>query len=52
MSDKPNKIKCPYCGYIMPITYDLTAKCKGVYVRCKGKKCKKVFEIKIKTEIK
>ena len=52
MNDKKNKIKCPYCGYIMPIAYDRTATCKGVYIRCKGKNCKKIFELKINHEIK
>lgn len=42
-----HKIKCPHCGYEMPIVYDETTVCKGVFVRCKGKKCKREFEIKI-----
>jgi len=42
------KVKCPYCGYLMPIEYDESSQCKGLYVRCKGKNCKKEFEIKIK----
>lgn len=41
-------IKCPYCGYRMPITFGKEAKCEGVFVKCKGKNCKKIFEIKIK----
>lgn len=42
------KVKCPYCGYEMPIVYD--EKCsaaKGIYTRCKGRNCRKEFEIKI-----
>ena len=46
------KVICPFCGYIMPITYNEEAICKGMFVKCKGKKCKKIFEIKIKKEIK
>ena len=42
------KIKCPYCGYKMPIFYTERAKCIGIWVKCKGKNCKKEFEIKIK----
>ena len=42
------KIECPYCGYKMPIFYTKEAKCKGIWVKCKGKNCKKEFEIKIK----
>ena len=42
------KVKCPHCGYEMPITYDpKTATCSGVFVRCKGRNCKKIFEIKL-----
>ena len=42
------KVKCPYCGYEMPVLYDRkSAICSGVYVRCKGRGCKKEFEIKI-----
>ena len=28
----------------MPITYSKDAVCKGLFLRCKGRKCKKVFE--------
>lgn len=41
------KVKCPHCGYEMPIFYDENAYCKGLKTRCKGRKCKKEFEIKI-----
>ena len=39
----------PYCGHTTNVTYDNRAECKGIYVRCKARHCKKVFEIKIKT---
>lgn len=42
------KVQCPYCGYKMPLTKNETAECNGIFVRCKGQKCKKVFEVKIK----
>lgn len=41
------KIKCPYCGYEMPVYYNEQSQCKGVVVRCKGRNCKKEFEIKL-----
>lgn len=44
------KVTCIYCGYKMPIFYDKTANCKGIYVKCKGRNCGKVFEIVIKKE--
>lgn len=42
------KVKCPFCGYIMPIKYDeINAEAKGMFVKCKGRNCRKEFEIKI-----
>ena len=42
------KVKCPYCGYEMPIFYCEETDCKKLWVKCKGKNCKKEFEIIIK----
>lgn len=39
------KVKCPYCGYEMPVFKTEKAVCKGIFVRCKGRNCKKMFEI-------
>lgn len=44
------KVKCPYCGYEMPIFRSCAAQCKGLFVRCKGRSCGKLFEIKIETK--
>lgn len=41
------RVKCPFCGYLMPVLYDKSAFCKGVFLKCKGRHCKKEFEIKI-----
>lgn len=41
------RVKCPFCGYLMPVSYAKDATCRGIYVRCKGRQCKKVFEIKL-----
>ena len=41
------KVKCPYCGYEMPIFILPGAFCVGLKVKCKGRKCRKEFEIKI-----
>lgn len=41
------KVKCPHCGYEMPIMYEEGALCKGVFVVCKGRNCKKKFEVRI-----
>lgn len=37
---------CPYCGK-NALIYDNTASCKGVFTKCKNKKCGKEFEIRI-----
>ncbi len=42
------KVKCPYCGYEMPLFYDENAESRGVYAKCKGRNCGKVFEIMIR----
>lgn len=45
------RVRCPHCGYEMPITYDPgCAVCSGVFVRCKGRNCKRIFEIKLNTK--
>lgn len=41
------KVECPYCGYKMPLQYSKEAICRGIFVKCKGRNCKKIFEIKI-----
>lgn len=41
------QIVCPYCGYKMPVFAGENALCHGIWVRCKGRKCSKDFEIKI-----
>lgn len=44
------KVKCPYCGYKLPLFKTNTAECKGVYIKCKNPKCRKEFEIKIECQ--
>ena len=46
------KVCCPHCGYKMPIEVGKDAVCSGLYVRCKGKNCRQVFEIKVNKKIK
>lgn len=41
------KVICPYCGHTTNVTYNSSAECKGIFVRCKARHCKKIFEIKI-----
>lgn len=41
------KVKCPYCGYEMPLFYDENAESRGIYAKCKGRNCGKEFEVVI-----
>ena len=40
-----NNVKCPHCGYRMPLRYIPEASCRGLFVKCKGRGCGRVFEI-------
>lgn len=45
---RKEKVRCPYCGHEQNILYDpRNASCRGVFVRCKGRQCRKDFEIQI-----
>lgn len=44
---RTQKIKCPYCGYEHAIFYSPDAIAKGLFIFCKGRHCKKWFEIKL-----
>lgn len=46
--DKLMQVRCPECGYKMPIFYTDAAECNGVQVACKGRRCSNIFEVKIK----
>lgn len=41
------KVKCPYCGHEQKVQYTTDAKCRGVFLKCQARHCKKEFEIKI-----
>ncbi len=43
-----NKVRCPACGYTMPVFYANDAECEKVYIPCKGRHCNHVIELKIK----
>lgn len=36
------KVKCPECGYEMPVWYGADAECHGLQIRCK--RCKTEFK--------
>lgn len=43
------RIKCPYCGYKMPVYFDPDKPPDetGIYMRCKRRSCKRIFELKV-----
>lgn len=46
MTEK-EKVRCVHCGHKQNIFYDKNALCKGIYIRCKARQCRKIFEVKI-----
>lgn len=48
--EKLNRVRCPHCGYEMPIVLMPGAYCKGLWVKCKGRRCGKEFEIRIEAK--
>lgn len=45
--EEKKKVVCPYCGHEQKVQYAPDAKCRGVFVKCQARHCKKEFEIKI-----
>ncbi len=39
------KVKCPFCGYEMPIWISDFSYCSGITVKCKGRNCKREFQL-------
>lgn len=44
--EQREKVRCPYCGYRMPVEAAADAVSRGIYVKCKGRGCGRVFEIR------
>ena len=42
------KVRCPACGYEMPVWYEPDAECRGIQIKCKNNRCKKEFKLVIK----
>ena len=45
------KVVCPHCGYKMPLIFKSNSNSNGVFLMCKGRSCKKTFELIIKDGI-
>ena len=51
MNEEDHRVRCPFCGYRMPVEAPPGAVAKGLYVKCKGRDCRRRFEIVLqKTE--
>ena len=47
-NNQGNRVICPYCGYRLPMWYSSNSNCKEILVICKGRSCKKSFNLIIK----
>lgn len=48
LNNQGNHVICPYCGYRLPILYSSNSNCKEILVNCKGRSCKRSFNLIIK----
>lgn len=48
LNTQNNRVICPYCGYRLPISFSSNSNCKEILVNCKGRSCKKSFNLIIK----
>ena len=48
LNNQGNRVICPYCGYRLPMWYSSNSDCKEILVICKGRSCKKSFNLIIK----
>lgn len=47
-NNQGNRVICPYCGYRIPISYSSNSNCREILVNCKGRNCKRSFNLIIK----
>ena len=48
LNNQGNRVICPYCGYRLPMWYSSNSNCQEILVNCKGRSCKKSFNLIIK----
>ena len=48
LNSQTKRVICPYCGYRLPLSYSSNSNCKEILVICKGRSCKKSFNLIIK----
>lgn len=47
MNREKEKARCPSCGYPVNVFLGKDASCRGVFLKCKNRNCKKVFELRL-----
>lgn len=40
-----HKVVCPFCGQTQNVQFEENAVSRGIYVKCKGRHCRREFEI-------
>ena len=48
LNNQCNQVICPYCGYRLPMWYKSNSNCEEILVICKGRSCKKSFNLIVK----
>lgn len=43
-----NRVICPYCGYKLPVYFSSNSSCSEISLICKGRNCKKKFNLIIR----
>lgn len=47
MDKEKRKVACPHCGRPVNVFVSRDARCRGVFLKCKNKDCKKIFELRL-----
>lgn len=46
-----NRVICPYCGYKLPIYFSSNSNCSEISLICKGRGCKKKFNLIVRAGV-
>ncbi len=48
MTEQPKKkVKCPHCGHEINVFHQEDASCRGVFLKCKNRYCRRIFELRL-----
>lgn len=51
LNNQTKRVICPYCGYRLPLSYSSNSNCREILVYCKGRNCKRSFNLIVKDGI-